>query len=346
MLKKLDHINPDVDTVVICTDVQLLKYFIQTKLEKYYTVDKNYSIAADTGILFKKAKSDSLVAPLAGDKWLIISNLDKVGIDTATEYLNYGNGNAVTLLYTDKYITFKKFINTEKFKNVQITTLPLYLAHFDFEDIPYLCKEYNVKLTDDLIEYLNRNYRYDTARVMELLSKMKIGVEINTKSDLIDEIGLGGVTPSSFTLDLLRIFQPDGRFITEVQPITDKRVRNAVKKYLNILHDLSLKINYNLIYAQMLSTLKGIIDIKMLILNGEYRKSTKAIPDGYTDQQKRRIKALQRFDSIIREEISLNRVLYLFELFDKSPNTFDYEFKLMNIITDYIGSWEMEKVDS
>lgn len=348
MLQMLDRIHPDVDTILICSDVPTLRYYIQTKLEKLYNVDKNYSMAVDTALSYKKVRGDAFVAPLAGDKWLVVGNADKIGLDTVQSLFNWGNGNCITLVYTEKYVNYKKLLSSEKFKESKRTILNLYLNKLDFDDVPYLYKDMvlsnpkSKRLTDDLLNFLCKNYRYDVERVVNLFSKMRIGLQVSTRQDIIDEIGLGGMTPASYTIDLLRLFQPTGRFAeySKGEKITVKKIYNANKKYIGYLTDLGNKTSYNTIYNQMLSTLKGILEIKMLIMNGKYRKNTKEIPESFSPQQVNRIRSLQRFDMPIREEISLNRVLLLLNIFEHTPQTFDYELRLITIISEYISLFE------
>ena len=116
MLRVLSKLHPEIDTLVICTDVSLLRYYIQTKMETVFNIDKNYSVEAETGVLYRKLKNDALTAPMLGDRWLITATLEKVGTDNALSMLSVGNGNALTILFVDKYITYKRFISENEFK--------------------------------------------------------------------------------------------------------------------------------------------------------------------------------------------------------------------------------------
>lgn len=338
MLQLLDRIHPEVDTLVICTDVALLRYYIQEKLEVQYNINKNYSIVCETGVLYKKVKNDALVAPMLGDKWLLIVNLDKVGFESVLSLLNYGNGNSITLIFTEKYINYKKLVNSDKYKDYKQTIQTMYLMRFDIEDIAYLHKNMlntpqSTRLSDDVLTLLCKNYRYDVDKVMDLFTRMRIGLKIESKQDLINEIGLGGVTAASLTVDLLRLF-PDNSS-------TERRISNAIRKYTEMAYDLSAKQDFRQIFNQIRSTLCNIMLVKMLTVNGKYRRISRDIPEGYAEQAKR-IKSLWRFDYAIRNEISIDRVLSMLSILNSVPESFDYEARLMTFLHSYISQWEVE----
>lgn len=352
MLRQLKRIHPNVDTILVCTDCSLLKYYIQTELEATFEVAKEYSVSADTAIMFRKFRSDAFVAPLLGEKWLITSDLDKVGIDTGTSLLNWNNGNGLTLFFTEKYMNFKKFQQSEMYQNNKSTVLSLYLGRFDSDDISYLYKTWVLAsdkakpMTNDLLSYLCKNYRYDVERVMDLFAKMRIGLIVDSKQTLIDEVGLGGVTPTTLTLDLLTIFQPQtGRFahFNVNKPVTSKRIQNAQKKFITYLNDLSKKVEYRTILRQMRDTLLGIVDMKALILNGGYRKMTKEIPESFSKAQTTRLRNLGRYEWRIRDEVSLRRVYVLLYYVLNAPTTYDAELQLMTIIMNFIALMECEE---
>ena len=330
MLRVLSKLHPEIDTLVICTDVSLLRYYIQTKMETVFNIDKNYSVEAETGVLYRKLKNDALTAPMLGDRWLITATLEKVGTDNALSMLSVGNGNALTILFVDKYITYKRFISENEFKKYKATIMPLYLGKFDMDDIPYLHKDMlgNNGLKDDVLTYLCKNYRYDVDKVMTLFTKMRSGLKIYNKQDLIDEVGLGGVTPESVLFDLLRLYQPSGKYGGGTAVVSEKRKANAVAKYTGLLKDLHSKMEYIAIYKRMYNAILGTLALKSQILNGRGEREQE-IP-----------RAVNRFAYLVRNEIDLKRTLFLLNLFEQSPKTYDYESRLIYIFCSFISSFK------
>lgn len=327
----LDNIHPEVDTLVICTDVALLRYYVQTKVETVYNIDKNYSVEAETGVLYRKLKNEALTAPMLGDRWLITANLEKVGTDNAAALLSVGNGNALTILFAEKYITYKKFLATDAYKQYKSTIMPMYLSKFDNDDIPYLHKDIlgTKGLKDDLLNYLCKNYRYDVDKVMTLFIKMRSGLRVFSKQELIDEIGLGGVTPESMVIDLLRLYQVSKKYHSKpTETVSEKRKYNAIAKYIGLLRDLHSKLEYMAIYKRMYKTVLGVLELKGQILSGKSERE-QVVP-----------KSVSRFAYVVRDEIDIKRTLFLLNLFEKAPETFDYESRLMYIICSYISAFK------
>lgn len=346
MLKQLESLRPGVDTAVCYINDELLRYHLQGVFEKVYKVSKDYIVQVETAKQLEKAKSDAMLAPLTGSRWLLLVDLDKVPVTDFEKNIFRGNDNSFTFAFCKKYGNFKRTLDCRALKNGAGTerVYTAYLGNFRSEDIFYLYKKIvpqdNV-LTEDVLNFLCKHYCWDVSKVMLLFAAMKQGTVINTREDLISFIGLGGVTVDSVVVDLLRI-----------DPTTDKKRKNAIKKFLSLFKDLNNKYSYATIYTSIKQSLMDIITYKMLVLRGDITRILKIIPKGF---ELKRIQRLKRFEWVLRDSISLRRTLLLLSIFkriddleaglktpiDDSPIPADT--KLLLVLYDFVALWELKK---
>lgn len=342
MLSQIESLRPAVDTLVACVGDELLRYYMQGVFEKVYKVDKNYIVSVETPKQLEKAKSDAMLAPMTGMRWLLLVDLDKIPVSDFEKHLFRGNDNCFTFAFTKKYINFKRFLDSKALKTGTQRVVSMYLGNFRSEDIYYLHKRIVPKgyaLTDDVLNYVCKHYCWDVPKVMLLLTSLSRGSLVRTKEELIAMVGLGGVTIDSIVVDLLR-----------VDPMTQRKRSNVSKKYLMLFKDLSNKYSYTTIYNGVKQSLLDIMLYKMLVLRGDITKMLKIIPKGF---DVKKIQRLRRFEKVIREEVSIQRLLTLLGVFRELDNLeaelktmtddsgIDAEYKLMIVVYKYISLWEV-----
>ena len=100
-----------------------------------------------------------------------------------------------------------------------------------------------------------------------------------------------------------------------------------------LFNDLSVKFSYDTTYNYMISTLKGIIDIKELQISGKYTSFYKDIPSTFSDERVKRMSRLQRFEDVILDKISLRRALILLQCMTSSD--FNKQQVILNGVYKY-----------
>ena len=285
------------DTALICTDSVFLQDYIISKLKKNLGVMNDYCISVGSAGELKQARANALAAPIEGKKWLVIIDMNKVGIDVYKKEARRVNDNSFTLLTTSKYGVFKRLSNDNELKRLKFL-LPYYFGSFAKDDITYISTGYD--MTAELVSFLEKNYRWDVNKVMTLFHMLKQGTRIDNKRDVIDLIGNGGVTPASVVFEMLM-----------ATPDTPRKAKALTKTIVGHINDLSRKMTYRALYQQMYSTLLGVMDVKELRINGNYMGLFKEIPEGYDTKRISRVKRfLWQIDSI-----PTNRVLSLLSQF-------------------------------
>lgn len=365
-LLSLSNVNTNtVDVFLVFSDVELLLYEVRAIIEEKFNVSRDFVMPCNSAKALTQARGIMQIKPLEGERWLILIDLDRIGAADVAKSLAYGGANCVTMIFSKSYKFYKNLTNSEEYRKYSKTIMPVYLRNFVVDDIVYLHKKmvcdakHTKPLTDDLLNYIIKNYRYDVKKVLDLFSKMRNGLVLETKADIIAEIGLGGVTADSFIMDLLRVGQPPtGRFgqfkpqprkteQTEAQKKATKArtVKARSKKFMILLHDLSTRTKYYTLFTQMQNTLINILAYKALILDGRIRRGVKDL----TEEEEQAVKRLSRFSYVIQDEISTSRVMFLLTLFTSETSnganvneytTPDYEAKLMRIVLNYISTWE------
>ena len=183
-------------------------------------------------------------------------------------------------------------------------------------------------MTSEVVAFLEKNYRRDVNKVMSLFNMLSHGAVVDTTDQVIDLIGLGGLTATYLVIDLLRC-----------EPNSKVGMTKCCKRLVKNLEDIARKTPYHTIYQQMYQTVLGIIDMKELRLNGEYMGLSKEIPEGFLST---RMSRLSRYSYFIND-IPLKSVLYLLSLFDINERQYGKiaEMKCLNIIYKYLSNWSV-----
>lgn len=324
LFDNIGHRGTIQDTVLICTDSIFLQDYIIDKLRNKLGVNREYCVRVSTEKELKTTRSNALVSPIEGKRWLVIIDMDKLGIETFRKEARRVNDNSFTLLITTKYGVFNK-MRVDRDFGKQTYFVPMYFGAFAKDDITYISAGYD--LTPELVSFLEKNYRRDVNKVMYLFNLLSHGTTISSTSQIIDLIGTGGLTPTFLVIDLLR-----------TEPGSKVGMTKVRKRLIQNLEDMARKVPYHTIYQQMYQTLLGIVDIKAMNLNGEYMGLNKDIPEGFNEV---RVSRLKRYMWMIHD-IPIKRVLYLLSLFKQGKRYGKAaELDCLNIIFEYLGNWSV-----
>ena len=331
MIECIKGLPSTVCNIVEYVSCPALEYLVKQLCMNKFVVSPNYSYTVDKLKVLKEDQSIVNAIPLQGERWMLVVDVDKIGVSDSIKALELTVNTAITLYVTHNYNNYKQMINSKIFKAESSTNyaISLYLTRLTDAAIDEIYNYYLMgkpkNFDSKLMVYVKKNYKYNPDLVCSLFDKVKNGFSKKKEKDVIELVGIGGNTPQALTISLLT-----------TSTKTDKGKKQFLKKNLALFEDLSVKYSYDTTYAYMISTLRGIIDIKQLQISGKYFEFHQEIPDTFPENRKKRILRLHRFEYVILNKISLRRALVLFKCMQS--NDFDRKQVILEGIYKYVNS--------
>ena len=334
MLEQINTFADSVCNIVEYCNCSALEYIAQQLIMDRYVISTNYTSSVSTVKGLKDRLSISNTLPLQGERWLIVVDVDKIGVSDAIKYMDTITSTATLIYVTHNYRSYRTMTDSKAYKQQSATNFAkqLYLGKLNGATIDLLYDFYTRKSVDNkslgyeisskLMHYIKKNYCFNPDLVCDLFSKIKDGEKPSTEKDVIELVGVGGNTPQAVTISLLT-----------TSTHTTEGKRRFLKRTLMLFNDLSVKFSYDTTYNYMISTLKGIIDIKELQISGKYTSFYKDIPSTFSDERVKRMSRLQRFEDIILDKISLRRALILLQCM--TSNEYNKQQVILNGVYKY-----------
>lgn len=335
MIELIKDLSLQVSNIVMMSNSSTMSYIAQQLLMDRYIVSPNYVSTVSVAKDLRHSLSLTNSVPLQGNRWLVMVNVDKIGVSDCLKFLGKIISTAVVVYLCNNYRNYKQLIQSDVYKQQFGThfATQLYLSRLNNVTVDELYSFYmrgktsleRKQFKPELMKYLKKNYRYNPDLVCDLFSKIKSGSVPYSEKDIIEMVGVGGNTPQAFTISLLT-----------TTTHTESGCKRFLKKNLMLLSDLATKYSYDTVYSFMLDTLRGIIDIKSLQISGRYFDFNKDIPESYNDGRLKRLSRLKRFEDIILNRISLRRVLNLMQCMT-SDSSFDKEGVIIQGLYEYVS---------
>lgn len=337
MLNKIQRLVDDTYNVIVCCNSEIYKNALREEIMQKFSIYKEYCATVATATEVTSIKHETIMPPLIGNKWLVEIDEEKLGIKETMRCLVNANDNSINLIYVKKYKDYKYLIGLDSIKRLGIRSASLYLNKLDFGDLMYFVKKlfgenYTRYISDETITILNKEYNTTPEKVLQLLIRVKSGLQITTKQDIIRAIGVGKNSAISLTLSIL---------LREVKTTTG--MKKYLKEDLQRLKDLSLDIGWYAIRSAMIETLDKFIEIKGWIIKGSYNKIHKQMPK-YADDKV--MSAYIKYDWALFDKITMGKLLQLRDMlsFEDRELGDDMELWFMQILYSFYGK-ELQKVE-
>lgn len=327
--------SDNICVLVTCSDSSYVDIIIRDVLKQRFEVNNNYVYEVKSGKDIKGVKDLIDVPPLIGDRWLIAIDGEKLTFNEIVDFFKNITSNAICYIKCEKYSTYKKINGIKVLKERTQNVMFKYYSKLSSNEInelyKYITKDSRYKLKDELLKYVCSAYTYNIDSVCNLFFQIKSGMEFEDKSSIIDAIGVGGNTVEYTVIQLL---------LMNIN--TDRGYKNALKKVMGLLKDLSNKYRYDSIYNFINSTVDGLITLKEMFIAGKYRKRYKEFPSRFTDKEVSKLNKLRRYEWAIEDKISMNRLLCLKMCLIKHKD-FNAEVALISCINEYLNAVRYNK---
>lgn len=294
-LSDLDAGTLDVGVVILQTPSSKMTMFLQDKLKAKYGCRSDSVIDIENKSDYKKIKSVIGMYPPFADKWFVQVNLDKF---SDKELVNIIKQSTTCLFFCtcSKYKTFKSF--KDALKGVD-GVCDFYIASLRRADFVYLYDAFTRKgnqLTKQLFDYVFKSYMGDVESVFDLLLQLNQGTKIESRKDITEICGIGGLSVEGYIFDLLKELSG-----------SDKGLKTVIKNRLRAGVDLCDSISLRSMYNFMNRSIGLLCELKMLMISGVVYKSVRNLPDSFDEA------ALVRYQKYIwrLREIPMSRLLKL-----------------------------------
>lgn len=270
-LSDLDAGTLDISVVILQTPSAKMSMFLQDKLKAKYGCKSDSVIDIETKSDYKRVRSVLGIYPAFADKWFISVNLDKFSDKELVSIVRQST-TCVFFCTCSKYKTFKSF--KEALKGVE-GVCDFYINSLRRADFVYLYDIFTPKsnrLTKQLFDYVFKSYAGDIEAVFDLFLQLGQGTKVESRKDIAEICGLGGLSVESYIFDLLKGLSG-----------SDKGLKTVIKNRVKAGQDLCSSIGLRSMYNFMVRSVGLMCELKMLMISGVVYKTVRNLPDSFDE---------------------------------------------------------------
>lgn len=232
------------------------------------------------------------VQPNLADNWLFVVKYSKVKSQLKKVLGIFESMTSVFLIKVDNYKDYKEF------KEMYSQSNDLYLQVIRRNDILSLLKGYS--LSPKVLDFISSSYFKEPEKVFQLAKELKNGAVINTSKDVVKLCGESMGSIQKFVMQLLMDC-----------PKTEMFMKRSYKKRVGVLYDLCESFTSRTAYNYIRATVKDILYIKMLYLEGRIYDKVRDLPECFDE------KKLSKYNYLLKTitcDLSYGKILNLYNM--------------------------------
>lgn len=330
--------------LVVYSGSQYMEYILRGLLRERFNVDKECVFEVPKSLSIDKLGRLINIPPMIGDRWLVFVNVSNVSFDKVKKHFENLTDSAICVFVCENYRDFKKLEGLKFVHDIQGANVFRSLKKVSFLEVDELFSHIvgdKGTLEYSLMNFLKKGYRYDPNGICSLFMQIKSGIDIESKKDIVDAIGIGGNTISFLVVKLLMlgIRSKSERFMSfkpKKEMSTSALVKRRMRDILKFLEDLLTTYDENSIGRFMINTLDGFLFLKEMYISGRYTNFYKSIPKEIIPKNlEKTIKVLSRFDYVLFREVPVTNILVLRECLYKGKGCFYTKEDLIESLYKY-----------
>lgn len=249
---------------LLYTSSNLAEIYIYDELRKVCggTLDSVFTI--NTVSAFKNMLDLVNIQPYLANRWLFILEYGKLKKSLKGYYGIFNADSSCFLVKVSSYAEFKEF--KENYDRVN----DMYLSFIRYREVNFLLN--GLGLSQTLIDFSAKSYGREPDKIFLLRNEIVNGYKVDSRKDIISICGTSSSTVVYYVLRLLTAKETG---------ITNEKYKNIVKVGI----DLSEAYGINKLRNFMVASLKDIITIKQMYLNGVIYNSITNIPDNLDEKR-------------------------------------------------------------
>jgi len=306
--------SSDCNVHLIFSPASIAEMFVYDTLKETCKASLDSVITVSSKSEFKSMLELVNMDSMLADRWLVVLDYSKLKSQCNTLK---GLFDLDTTIFMVKVANYKDY---KEFKELIKTCNDLYLSILRYADISFLLGEYisNGKVLD----FVAKSYARDPEKIFELRQKLKEGTKVENPKDVTKLIGESASSLAQFAFLLLA--DP---------PTTARGYSMVYRKRIQMADSLIETFGVGKFKNFLTATVKDILDIKVLYLQGKLYRSIRDLPEGFDE------KRLSRYNwslTRITDEIPYNRLVKLYWLL-KDSGYWRSKKDLLDFIYKYYG---------
>lgn len=287
-LKSLTDVDKRVHLVL--TSSNLAEIYVYDTLKSRCKATLESVLEVKNASSFKVMLELVNVQPNLADNWLFVIKYSKVKASLRKCIGIFESNTSIFLLQVDNYKDFKEA--KEMYQSVN----DLYLDSIRKEDVMDLLRKYEI--SPRVKDFVASSYFKEPEKVFALKKELDNGAMVETPKDVVKLCGESMGSVQKFALQLL-----------EDKPKTVNFMKRSFKKRVSTVCDLCDTFGSRTAYNYIKSSIRDILYIKMLYLEGAIYDKIRELPDCFDE------KKLVRYNYKLRtisNDIPFNRIMHTF----------------------------------
>ena len=300
-LKDLKNIEKRV--YLVMTSSNLAEIYVYDTLKQRCSATLESILEVNSSSSFKGMLELVNVQPNLSDSWLFVIDYKKVKSSLRKVMGIFQSKTSIFLIKVNNYKEFKEAKESLKF------ACDLYLECIRRDDVMDLLRDF--KLSQSVKDFVAYSYYREPEKVFELCNELKNGAEIETPKDVVKLCGesMGSIQKLVFQL-------------LEDAPKTERFLQRSYKKRVASVWVLCDTFAPKTAYNYIKSSVKDILDIKMLYMKGVIYDRIKGLPECYDEGK------LSKYNyqlKSITDNISYERILLLYNMLSSTGRWYSPE---------------------
>lgn len=259
--------DPGVNCHLLLTSSSLADMYVYDSLKELCGGNSESVIDVDTRAAFLNMLDLVNLQPLQAIRWLFVLKYKPLkGLFKKYAGVFASASSSCFLIRVENYKDFKDC------KEVLNGVNDIYLASIRQKDVQYLLSGY--KISPKVVDFVARTYSKEPEKVFILREKLAEGEEVDKPRQVVAICGESAGSIVRFAISLL-----------DKHPNTllglKKVYSNRLKTYHELIEAFGVRSTYNFFVA----TVKDLLDIKILYMNGVIYDSIRELPEAYDEKR-------------------------------------------------------------
>ena len=289
-IKKL--CSPECNVHLLLTSSSLAEMYVYDILKAQCKGNVDSVVTVDTRTDFNGMLDLVNMQPLLAEKWLFVLGYKGAVKSLLKKYVGiFQADTSVFLIKVDNYKDYK-----ECKEALGRSVNDIYLNTISSSDVMYLLNGY--KISQKSLDFVSKSYFRDPEKVFVLRREMDNGAEVTNDRDVIRICGESASSVVRFAFLLLN-----------EMPTSEAGLKRVYSKRVKMLVDLCDTFTARSAYNFLVATLRDILNIKVLYLQGVIYDSIRDLPEAYDEK---RLSKYNMYLGRITKELEYEKILWLY----------------------------------
>ena len=254
-----------------------LYLYDKVKADMDAMADSIFQVRTKTDL--KAVQQLSTVLPLLTIRWVVYCNLTDVE-PFMQEFVKLVKDSDTMVFFckAESYKYYKRFLDALARSQVPEDNISaLYLTRLvrkDFEYLYYKIVPRENRLSNKLFQYAAKNYSENVDACLDLMYALKDGRSFSSQKDITELCGVGNSSVEAYLLSLLTL--PSN---------SEKGQKIMTRNRIQSAFELMNTYGPSRLQRMLRRSLKALIEIKTLLINGDIQRQLRSLPEGYDEKE-------------------------------------------------------------